>query len=136
MLVCTLTFFSIIPIRQYNHSIHVESRSYNYNLLSMIQPAVPDLYSFILLILFTFSSLLYITMKLSDYIIAINKAFEVLISSIENFEHEPNILRNNYGVHVHRDLPQARDPNVVPQLLTIHQTLFSHSAVYNKEKLL
>jgi hypothetical protein len=58
------------------------------------------------------------------------------ISSLEDFEHAPQLQRQNFGRRIHRDLPRTRDHISVPQLPSAFQPLVHHSPLYNKEKLL
>lgn len=75
-------------------------------------------------------------MKLADHVIAINNAFEALIASMEDLEHEPQVHRNNYGRRVRRDISRTRNPATIPLLPTTYEPLVLHTPMYNKEKLL
>jgi hypothetical protein len=86
---------------------------------------------------FFFPPLIFVrNMKLSDHIIAIDLAFEALISSIEDLEHVPNLIRDNHGTCIRCDLPRTCHHDTVPRLPTTYQPLAFHAAIYNKEKLL
>jgi hypothetical protein len=75
-------------------------------------------------------------MKLSDHVIAINNAFEALIASMEDLEHEPQLNRSNSGKRVCRDLSRNRTPDIVPRFPITYEPLVYHTSLYNKEKLL
>jgi hypothetical protein len=75
-------------------------------------------------------------MKLSEHIIAVYHAFEALISSIEDLEHEPQTHRINYGVHDCCDLLSISDPTIMTQIPTTYQPIVSYPSLCNKEKLL
>jgi hypothetical protein len=75
-------------------------------------------------------------MKLADHIVAIDLAFEALISSMDDLKHASQVPRQNYGRRIHGDLSQTRGRDIVPQLPDTFQPLTYHTTLYNKEKLL
>ena len=75
-------------------------------------------------------------MRLADHIVAIDLAFEALISSMDDLEHASQVPRQNYGRRIRGDLSRTRARDIVPQLPDTFQPLTYHTSLYNKEKLL
>jgi hypothetical protein len=75
-------------------------------------------------------------MKLADHIIAIDKAFEALLTSINDLEHDDTIARSNAGTRVHRDIPRHHYRTIIPRLIDTYPPLTTSPPSQNKEYLL
>lgn len=75
-------------------------------------------------------------MKLADHIIAIDKAFEALLSSINDLEHDNTVSRSNAGIRVRRDLPRHRSRTIIPRIIDTYPPLTTSPTSQNKEYLL
>jgi hypothetical protein len=75
-------------------------------------------------------------MKLADNIIAIDRAFAALLSSIDDLEHDQAITRHNFGTRIRRDLPRNRHYSVMPRMVPTYPPLTSSTTLQNKERLL
>jgi hypothetical protein len=70
--------------------------------------------------------------NLSDHIIAINNAFEALMSSIADLEPTPQHRQDSHGIQVRHDLPRIRDA----QIPTTYHPMTNKPTIHNEEKLL
>jgi hypothetical protein len=75
-------------------------------------------------------------MKLADHVIAINQAFEALLSSMDDMEHDQAIARNNHGLRIRRDLSRTRSSNILPRIIPTDTPLTNSTVFQNKERLL